>query len=140
MLRIYHQYSKWECYPSGLYEPQPPDGMTAQQANDAYEEFLRDISRFELALIRVLDEWRFSCEHYLSNEKMNRIAWLGQAAMCIETRVPAGYRGGFNQLLLSEQEMANESALTALNIWLTDRGEMPVEMEGAGVSTKVNLY
>jgi hypothetical protein len=71
---------------------------------------------------------------------MNRIAWLGQAAMCIETRVPAGFRGGFNRLSESEQKEANEVALSALNMWLTDRGESPVDMEGAGVSSKVDLY
>ena len=140
MLRIYHTYDKWECYPSGFYEPAPPDGMTPQEANEAYTTFLRDIPRFERGLFRVLKHWGFSCEHYLSNETMNRIAWLGQAAMCIETRVPSGYRGGFNKLTPNEQKLANEAALHALNLWLTERGEPEVDMEHAGVSAKVNLY
>lgn len=114
--------------------------MTPQQANEAYTEFLRDIPRFERGLYRVLTEWRFSCEHYLSNETMNRIAWLGQAAMCIETRVPSGYRGGFNKLTPEEQQLANEAALAALNLWLIERGEPEATMESAGVSAKVNLY
>lgn len=140
MKRIYHTWEKWECYPAGFYEPQPPGDMTAQQANDAYTEFLRDLPRFEFALVQVLDAWPNSCEHYLSNEKMNRIAWLGQAAMCVDTKIPSGFRGGFNKLTEQEQNAANELALDALNLWLTDRGEMPVDMEEAGVSEKVNLY
>lgn len=140
VIRIYHQWSKWECYPSGFYEPAPPPGMTPQQANDAYTEFLRDIPRFERGLYRVLADWKNSCEHYLSNETMNRIAWLGQAAMCIETHVPAGFRGGFNQLTESEKLNANQAALDALNLWLISRGEPEVTMEGAGVSARVNLY
>lgn len=140
MKRIYHTFDKWECYPAGFYENQPPDGMTTAQANEAYAEFLRDVPRFEKALSRVLAEWVNSCEHYLSNETMNRIAWLGQAAMCIDTRVPSGFRGGFNKLSTDEQTAANEAALRALNTWLTARGEPSVDMEAAGVSAKVNLY
>ena len=32
----------------------------------------------------VIVEWVNSCEHYLSNFAMNRIAWVGQAAMCYD--------------------------------------------------------
>lgn len=140
MKRIYHTWEKWECFRAGFYEPKAPDGMTADQANDAYAKFLRDIPRFESALQRVLDEWPNSCEHYLTNVTMNRIAWLGQASMCIDTRIPSGYRGGFNRLNEQEQQAANEAALKFLNIWLERRDEPAVDLEQAGVSAKVNLY
>lgn len=140
MKRIYHTYDKWECYPAGLYETQPPDGMTPKQAIEEYGKFLRDSPRFEAALERVITEWKNSCEHYLSNESMNRIAWLGQAAMCIDTRVPAGYRGGFNSLTPQEQAAANNLALQYLNKWLERRGEPSTDLEGAGISAKANLY
>lgn len=106
MKRIYHTWEKWECYPAGFYETLPPNGMTPAEATALYAEFLRDSERFNAALWRVITEWPKSSEHYLSNEKMNRIAWLGQAAMCIETRVPSAYRGGFNRLTSAEQEQA----------------------------------
>jgi hypothetical protein len=71
---------------------------------------------------------------------MNRIAWLGQASMCIDSRIPSGFRGGFNLLSDEEKQAANEMALKYLNLWLEKQGEPPVDMEGAGVSAKVNLY
>lgn len=140
MKRVYHTWDKWECYPAGFYENNPPGDMTPKQAVDAYCEFLRDIPRFRAAMDRVLREWPNSCEHYLSNENMNRIAWLGQSAMCIETRVPAAFRGGFNKLTKEEQRAANEAALDYLNKWLESRGEPALTLETAKSKTEANLY
>lgn len=140
MKRIYHTWDKWECYPAGFYENDPPEGMTARQATEAYAVFLRDSERFGAALQRVITEWKNSCEHYLTNERMNRIAWLGQASMCIATGVPHTFRSGFNMLSESEKQRANELALRYLNQWLASRNEEPVDMAGAGVAAKVNLY
>lgn len=138
MKRIYHTWDKWECYPAGFYETRGP--MDDEQCRDAYAEFLRDIPRFQFALARVLCEWPNSCEHYLSNESMNRIAWLGQASMCIATGVPAQFRGGFNRLSEEEQLRANETALDALNVWLSLRGEPTLTLETAKSKTEANLY
>lgn len=140
MKRTYHTWEKWECYPAGLYDPKAPNGMTAKEANEAYAAFLRDIPLFESSMQRLLDEWPRSCEHYLSNEKMNRIAWLGQSAVCIHSRIPQGYRGGFNYLTKEEQATANESALKYLNAWLASKGEPVVTMEEAGISAQVDIY
>lgn len=141
MKRIYHTWDEWECYPAGFYEDKPPGEMTPKEAVLAYAIFLRDLPRFERALARVITEWCNSCEHYLSNENMNRIAWLGQASMCIETRVPAAFRGGFNLLSKFEQAAANEMALKYLNLWLERRGEPPFSSLAAAESkTEPNLY
>jgi hypothetical protein len=138
--RIYHTWDKWECYPAGLYETLPPEGMSTDQARRAYAEFLRDLPRFGAALDGLLRDWPHSCEHYLTNENMNRIAWLGQAAMCYATRVPAVFRSGFSLLSEPERDAANREALRALNVWLEARGEERVDLEAAGVAAKVNLY
>ncbi len=140
MIRIYHTWDKWECYPAGMYESTAPGKMTATEANGAYALFLRDPKRFADALERLLVEWPNSCEHYLSNEKMNRIAWLGQAAMCIATGIPACFRGGFNLLSDEMQSMANDLALKYLNLWLESHGETAVDLEGAGVNSVANIY
>jgi hypothetical protein len=140
MKRIYHTWEKWECFPAGLYEQKPPGDMTAKQANEAYAGFLRDIPLFEKSLERVIMEWPRSCEHYLSNEKMNRVAWLGQASVCIHLGIPQGYRGGFNLLSPEEQSLANQAALKWLNVWLERQGEPQATMEQAGIAAEVNLY
>lgn len=141
MKRVYHTWEKWECYPAGFYEDKPPERFTSpRDAETAYADFLRDSPRFEAALARVLTEWPHSCEHYLSNENMNRIAWLGQASACIAEGLPAAFRGGFHRLSPAQQETANTLALTWLNVWLERRGEPTLTPDTAAARTKVALY
>ena len=141
MKRIYHTWEKWECYPAGFYEGTPPGhDLEAHDCERIYRDLLADIPAFEKALARVLAEWPKSCEHYLSNENMNRIAWLGQASLCIAKGIPSAFRGGFNLLTETQQEAANESALQALNEWLTARGETVLSIDEAQPKTKANLY
>ena len=37
---------------------------------------------------KVIEEWVFSCEHNLSNNSLNRVAWLGQSACCLYAGIP----------------------------------------------------
>lgn len=140
MKRIYHTWDKWECYPAGFYENKAPGGLSQNEAVKRYAEFLRDTPAFTSALARVITEWPNSCEHYLSNENMNRIAWLGQASACVALGLPSCFRGGFNLLTPEEQQTANQTALAALNEWLTRRGEEPLTLETARAKTQVELY
>jgi ParB-like chromosome segregation protein Spo0J len=128
--RIFHTYDKWECYRAGLYAT-TKEGMTKRECEDAYRAFLADTARFAEALEHVITEWEHSCEHYLTNKAMNRIAWLGQAAMCYATGIPATYRSGFFLLSEDEQQRANETALTYLNKWLEANRRPAVTMQEA---------
>lgn len=141
MDRIYHTWDAWECYPAGLYETNPPaEGMTAQECRDAYAEFLRDLPRFRAALEGVLAKWPNSTEHYLTNERMNRIAWLGQAAMCLDSRVPRAFRSGYMLLSTEEQAAADELALEFLNKFMAARGEPALTADEARSKTGADLY
>lgn len=137
--RIYHTWDKWECYPLGFYENSLP-GKTDEECREMYRAFLADLPRFRAALERVLAEWPNSTEHYLTNEKMNRIAWLGQAAACIDMGMPQRYRSGYFGLTDEQQQAADTLALEYLNRWLAGRGHESTDMEGAGIRAKVNLY
>lgn len=141
MERIYHTWDEWECYPAGFYEVKPPKGMTEEQARREYASFLRDDGRFREALAGVLADWPNSCEHYLTNERMNRIAWLGQAAMCYATGVSSEFRSGYNRLTANEKHRADLAALDALNQWLSSRGEPRIpDLTYAASRTQANLY
>lgn len=138
--RIFHTYDKWECEKAGFYA-QSFDGKTSAQCEEMYRDFLADTERFRTAANRVIEEWKNSCEHYLTNFAMNRIAWIGQAAMCYETGVPSKYCSGFNLLTESEKQAANEVALDVLNDWLLQNGREPVEMDEALSSGRqVEIY
>lgn len=139
--RILHQWHEWECYPAGFYEEKPPNGMTPEEAEIAFRDFLADIQRFDKALSDVIEGWKNSCEHYLTNERMNRIAWLGQAAACLDSKLPARFCGGYN-LLSDEQKLAADlKALEWLNKWLSANGRpILASLDEAKSKTEPNLY
>jgi len=137
--RIFHTYNKWECYKAGFYNTTKP-GMSRIQCENAYGVFLSDLNRFEDALGHVITEWKYSCEHYLTNKAMNRIAWLGQASMCYATGIPAVYRGGFYLLTEDQQQQANELALVYLNKWLVANSRPEVTLEEGLSDNQMDLY
>lgn len=115
MRQIWHPWTAWECYPAGMYDG--PCKLSPEDAMQAYANFLRDLPRFKAAMERVMNEWPISCEHFLTNPNINRVAWLGQASMCIETGVSRKYRGGFNTMEPDERDAANQAAQQALDQW-----------------------
>jgi hypothetical protein len=138
--RIFHTFEKWECHKAGFYASKK-EGMTGEQCENAYAIFLSDSERFKEALDGVLREWKNSCEHYLTNKAMNRIAWLGQAAMCYATGIPSKYCSGFNLLSQDQQDKANIIALNALNYWMKINNRNAVSMEEAlSIGRQVNIY
>jgi ParB-like chromosome segregation protein Spo0J len=128
--RIFHTHDKWECYRAGFYASSL-EGVTKTQAEEAYRDFLGDSALFADALEGVIGTWTHSCEHYLTNIAMNRIAWLGQAAACYALGLPAVFRSGFYLLTEAQQTTANELALVYLNRWLEANGRAAVTMEEA---------
>jgi ParB-like chromosome segregation protein Spo0J len=138
--RIFHTYEKWECEKAGFYKQQV-DGMTGDQCKIAYRDFLADTERFRAAATGVINEWKHSCEHYLTNFAMNRIAWVGQAAMCYSTGVPSKFCSGYNLLTEEQQNAANMVALDVINEWLTRNGREPIDMsEAASIGRQVEIY
>jgi len=140
MERIYHTWDKWECYLAGFYENKAPDGMTDEDAEITYCDFLADTDEFGRVLEKVITEWKHSCEHYLTNPNMNRIAWLGQASLAYKFRIPSRYRGGFNLLSEEQQEAADRKAFEYLNKWMASQGYDLLTWEEAQSRTEANLY
>lgn len=119
--RLYHHWERWECYKAGFYNTSPPDGIDNDSALLMYAYFLADIDRFKTATKKVFDEWPNSCEQFLTNQNINRIAWIGQSSMCIETGIPSKYRGGFRLLTDKQQHDANNAAEEMLTQWIESR-------------------
>lgn len=137
--RVFHTYDKWECHAAGFYATTKP-GKTKAECEQAMRDLLINLPRFRAALDAVVTTWKHSCEHYLTNSAMNRIAWLGQAATCYELGIPAVYRGGFSLLTEKQQEKANAAALKALNKWLRANGRQPVGMDDAAPEREMEIY
>lgn len=139
-LRIFHTYDKWECHKAGFYKSKK-DGWTNEQCELEYVRILSDLDLFSQTLEKVIVDWKYSCEHYLTNRSMNRIAWLGQAAVCYLSGVPSSYSGAWSLLTEDQQKKANEVALNYLNKWLKMNGidESNIE-EAASINRQIELY
>lgn len=137
--RILHTWEKWECYKHGFYAERC-EGMTQEQGEEEYREFLSDPDRFGAALEVVVRDWRHSCEHYLTNDRMNRIAWLGQAAVAQALGIPSLCRGGYHRLTAEQQSAADCLALVHLNNWLLANGRPEVTLTEALGRTEAELY
>jgi hypothetical protein len=118
--RIFHTYDKWECFNNGFFNTHK-SGMTKDQCEKEYALFLSDEKQFREALKYIIENWTNSCEHYLTNKSMNRIAWLGQASLCYAKGIPSIFRSGFNLLPEEQQNKANLIAFEYLNKWLRER-------------------
>lgn len=128
--RIFHTYEKWECAQAGFYN-NSVEGKSKTECESEYAEFLNNSKEFKRAAMRVIDEWKNSCEHYLTNIAMNRIAWMGQASACIARGLPSKFCSGFNQLSDDEQEAANQVALDVINTWMERNEREPLAMDEA---------
>lgn len=138
--RIFHTFDKWECVNYNFYGTKV-DGMTKKELEQKYADFLSDTDAFSEALELVTSEWKYSCEQYLTNKAMNRIAWLGQASVARVYKIPAKFCGGFNLLSNDQQNKANETALIYLNKWLLSNGLKEVSLdEGLSLGRQVAIY
>lgn len=139
--RIFHTYDKWECYKSGFYSTTPPNNMTKEQCEMEYAKLLSNEKDFSNALNGVITDWKYSCEHYLTNKAMNRIAWLGQAALSYAKRIPFKFRGGFYKLSKKQQNKANQIAFEYLNKWLKKNNRKTITFEEAyPAERQVDIY
>ena len=138
--RLLHTWDKWECYPAGFYEEHPPKDMTKEDCELKYKELLTDIPEFTRCIDGIIKDWTNSCEHYLTNEKMNRIAWIGQAALCWKYAIPSKFRGGFNLLTKEEKETADKCALKGLNRWLKANDRPELDENSVVSKSKANIY
>lgn len=123
MKKIWHPYWKWECVKAGFYSSFIEAGISKETAIDQYREFLTDLEMFEEALKCVISEWKYSCEHFLSESNRNKIAWLGQASIAYAAGIPADARSGFKLLTENQQNLANNLAEKYLNTWYENQNK-----------------
>tara|TARA_R110000764_G_scaffold72464_2_gene148603 strand:+ start:1117 stop:2268 length:1152 start_codon:yes stop_codon:yes gene_type:complete len=138
--RVFHTYDKWECHKAGFYAPNKKD-FSNEQCEQEFIRVLTDQNLFASILDKVIIEWKNSCEHYLTNKSMNRIAWLGQAAVCYHTSVPSRYSGAWFKMSEEDRGLADETALIYLNKWMVSNGMNEESLnEASSIGRQVELY
>jgi ParB-like chromosome segregation protein Spo0J len=138
--RIFHTYDKWECHKAGFYQS-VKEGWSHEECEAEFKRILSDQDLFAEILNKVINEWKYSCEHYLTNKSMNRIAWLGQAAVCYQSGVPSRYSSAWFDIDESIREQANSTALRYLNKWMLMNNHSETDMEeGVSIGRQIELY
>ena len=78
-----YPYYLWEDYLNGMYDDSIEDDFQVEKALLLFN----DLNRFDYLCSKVILYWEVSCFQNLKNKRMNRVAWLGQAALNIEDRI-----------------------------------------------------
>lgn len=119
MKRIYHPYWLWEDYKAGFYDNL--SGKDKQNKIDKVIEMFNSKELTEEYMTKVINEWKYSCEHNLTNESMNKIAYIGQAACCLYSNIPSTITMEAWGLLSKEvKERSNSISEEVLNTWINN--------------------
>jgi hypothetical protein len=118
--QVFIPWDQWECYSSGMYDAAQCTKSDFETFKRSYAKFLSDSAYFYSSAKRMVADWPLSCLNFLTNEQINRVAWIGQAAACYEVGLSSEFRGGFWLLTSKQQDEANGVAFDVLTEWLIE--------------------
>lgn len=119
--RIFHNYLKWECNKNGFFNETHSE-YNKEECEYLFSEYFLDLDNFDRTISKIFNEWKYSCEHFLTNKSFNRVAWLGQCCVCYDLKVPSKFKGGYKLLSKEQQEAANNLAKKRIEEWQNEYG------------------
>ncbi len=85
---------------------------------DQSAALMLDCNKFEMAMKKVVDEWKYSCEASLTASSINHQAWIGHAGCAINHNAPEDItRLAWRTLTQKQQDLANQAADNAIAYW-----------------------
>ena len=73
-------------------------------------------------MMRVVQEWKYSCENALTDEYISKKAWIGHAAVALALNIPEHVtRKAWGFLTDEQQLLANDEARKAIQTWEHDQ-------------------
>lgn len=113
--RIYHNHERLEEHSFGMWKNIYGDQRERLIAEAI--KFTGNADLYGIFMMRVVKEWRYSCEHNLTKD-INRQAWIGHAATCLAIGCPEDItRIAWHQLSKDQQDRANKKADEAIKYW-----------------------
>lgn len=86
-------------------------------------EFTGDAGLYGSWMLKVTEQWTYSCEHNLTDRSQNRRAWIGHAAVALAIQCPEDIvRQAWSKLTEQQQKEANAKADEAIRSWECQRG------------------
>ena len=117
--RVWHPYWKWEEKDFNMWGAVEDRELYLQRAI----EFTGNAQRYGKYMMRVVKEWRYSCEHNLTDRSQNRRAWVGHAACALAFQCPEDIvRQAWGHLSEQQQNEANAQADIAIGYWECQNG------------------
>jgi hypothetical protein len=136
--RIYHSYEVWEDYLNGMWRKETK--QYEEQNINKVIEFTGNHNLYGAAMFRVIEQWPFACEHNLTNNSINRKAWIGQAACCIEHGWPEYLvRKAWWQLTENQRNLADKQALLAIKQWEQKQRSKSILKHGKPVAIQMDF-
>jgi hypothetical protein len=86
MIQVFYHYQEWEDYQAGMYSHDNKD--YSEELIERAKDLLSDLIEFEKSAREMIFNWHKSASHNLTNKKINRRSWIGQATCCYELGIP----------------------------------------------------
>jgi hypothetical protein len=120
MKKIWHPYWKWEEWQNGMWRKVSKD--EERRMLPLAVSFTGDHELYGQYMKRVTQEWTISCEHNLTDSSLNRLAWVGHAAVCFWNGTPEYItRLAWGKLTDLQRQLADEAAELAVISWIKKR-------------------
>jgi len=117
---IWHPWHKWEEVQANMWGSVNNRKHWLEKAI----EFTGDHVLYGSWMIRVAEQWPFSCEHNLTKLDQNRKAWIGHAAVAMAIQCPEDIvRQAWGFLSKEQQDLANKQAQKAIEHWESRRAK-----------------
>lgn len=116
--QIFHHYSKWEDYKNGLY-----NGVCDRHEEKVQlsKELLSNQEEFFNVAIDMFKNWEHSAEHNLTDNAINKKAWIGQASCCFNHQAPDYVTiEAWWSMDEETRKKANKTAIKALKQWQSE--------------------
>lgn len=112
--RIYHHYLDWEEVDHNMWGSVTNRKSYLKKAI----EFTGDHKKYGRFMMRVVGEWVYSCENALTDNYINKKAWVGHAACALALGCPEDItREAWKELTNEQQLLANKEAERAVQAW-----------------------
>ena len=112
--RVYHPFDKWEEVAHGMWSPVEDKKLWLEKAI----VFTGNYKLYGSYMLRVIKEWPISCENALTDNNLNKKAWVGHAACALAIGCPEHItREAWGHLAYEQQFLANKEADRAIWIW-----------------------
>lgn len=112
--RIYHPYKSWEEVAHGMYS----EVSNRKEWLEKAIAFTGDHVTYGRYMTRVVNEWPISCENALTDNRINKKAWVGHAACALAFNCPEDIvREAWGELTDEQRILANREADRAIRLW-----------------------